>query len=145
VVVNRVTERQALLHHEKPVFPISKRAKVERPHKYAVRDSLNALFPAFWMEQTLGWTAQTVQPPPRRVLVAEELEPTPRPAFTVLPRRWAVEQPFAWVGQNRRLSKDYERLCESSEAMVEAAMSRLMLRRFVMPQPVQTVSYMSFD
>jgi hypothetical protein len=29
VVVNRVTERQALLHHEKPVFPISKRAKVE--------------------------------------------------------------------------------------------------------------------
>jgi hypothetical protein len=29
VVVNLVTERRALLHHEKPVLPISKRAKVE--------------------------------------------------------------------------------------------------------------------
>ncbi len=57
------------------------------------------------------------------------LNPSPRPAFTVLPRRWVVERTFAWLGQNRRLSKDYERLCETSEAMVYAAMSRLMLRQ----------------
>jgi putative transposase len=82
-----------------------------------------------WIEQTLGGTAQTVQPPPRHVLVAEEVEPTPRPAFTVLPRRWVVERTFAWLGQNRRLRKDYERLAESSAAMVYAAMSRLMVRR----------------
>jgi hypothetical protein len=30
------------------------------------------------------------------------------------------------------LSKDYERLCETSEAMVYVAMSRLMVRRLVM-------------
>ncbi|MDP9425451.1 MAG: IS5/IS1182 family transposase, partial [Actinomycetota bacterium] len=29
----------------------------------------------------------------------------------------------------RRMSKDYERLCQSSQAMIYAVMSRLMLRR----------------
>jgi hypothetical protein len=41
VVVNLVTERQALLHHEKPVFPISKRAKVEL-RRYLKRDDVFA-------------------------------------------------------------------------------------------------------
>jgi putative transposase len=85
-----------------------------------------------WIEQHLGWTTQVVKPPSRRVLVAAHVEPTPRPAFTVLPRRWVVERTFAWLGQHRRLSKDYERLCETSEAMVYVAMSRLMLRRLAM-------------
>jgi putative transposase len=63
------------------------------------------------------------------VIVAADVEPAPRPAFTVLPRRWIVERSFAWLGQSRRLSKDYERLCETSEAMVYAAMIRLLIRR----------------
>ena len=49
--------------------------------------------------------------------------------FSVLPRRWVVERTFAWLGSYRRLSKDYEQLPESSEAMIYAAMIRLMLRR----------------
>jgi putative transposase len=85
-----------------------------------------------WIEQHLGWITLVVKPPPRRVLVTADVEPTPRPAFTVLPRRWVVERTFAWLGQNRRLSKDYERLCETSEAMVYVAMSHLMLRRLAM-------------
>jgi putative transposase len=46
-----------------------------------------------------------------------------------LPKRGIVERTFAWLGQNRRLSKDYERLPENSEAFIYAAMSRLMARR----------------
>jgi len=49
--------------------------------------------------------------------------------FVVLPKRWVVERTFAWLGYNRRLSKDYEYLTESSEAMIYIAMTRLMLRR----------------
>ncbi len=51
------------------------------------------------------------------------------PGFCVLPRRWVVERTFAWLGYAWRLSKDYERLPETSEAMIYGAMSRLMLRR----------------
>jgi len=49
--------------------------------------------------------------------------------FVVLPRRWVVERTFAWLGRNRRLSKDYERRCESSEAWIYVSMVDLMLRR----------------
>ena len=49
--------------------------------------------------------------------------------FVVLPRRWVVERTFSWLGQSRRLNKDYERLTESSEAMIYLAMSRLMVGR----------------
>ena len=43
--------------------------------------------------------------------------------------RWVVERTFSWTDQNRRMSKDYERLTESSEAFIYVAMSRLMARR----------------
>jgi putative transposase len=49
--------------------------------------------------------------------------------FKVLPRRWVVERTFAWLGQYRRLSKDYEVLTTSSEGMIYLAMLQLMLRR----------------
>jgi putative transposase len=49
--------------------------------------------------------------------------------FQVLPRRWVVERTFAWLGRYRRLSKDYEFWPASSEAMIQLATSRTMMRR----------------
>ena len=42
----------------------------------------------------------------------------PPKGFVVLPRRWMVERTLAWIDQNRRMGKDYERLCVSGEALV---------------------------
>jgi putative transposase len=53
----------------------------------------------------------------------------PQRGFEVLPRRWVVERTFSWLGQNRRTSKDYERLCATGEAFIYVVMSRLMVRR----------------
>jgi putative transposase len=55
----------------------------------------------------------------------------PPKGFVVLPRRWIVERTIAWIEKQRRMSKDYERLCASGEALVYAAMIRLMTRRLV--------------
>jgi putative transposase len=51
--------------------------------------------------------------------------------FRVLPRRWVVERTFAWISHNRRMAKDYERLCATGEAFIYVAMTRLMVRRLV--------------
>ncbi len=51
------------------------------------------------------------------------------PGFKVIRRRWVVERTFAWLGRNRRFSKDYERLPDTSKMLVYTAMSRLMLKR----------------
>ncbi len=49
--------------------------------------------------------------------------------FSVMPKRWIVERTFSWLNRYRRLSKDYERKIESSEAWLYFSMSILMLKR----------------
>ena len=46
-----------------------------------------------------------------------------------LPKRWVVERSLAWLGRDRRHSKDYERTPESSAAWVRISSIRGMLRR----------------
>jgi len=49
--------------------------------------------------------------------------------FVLLHHRWVVERTFAWLGNYRRLSKDYELLLQSADCMIYGAMIHLMLRR----------------
>ena len=49
--------------------------------------------------------------------------------FAVVPWRWIVERTFAWLGRYRRLKSDYERLPETTEAIIHITIIRLMLRR----------------
>jgi putative transposase len=100
---------------------------------------------ADWVEKTLGWSVDVVErprkPAPQEVLMRWAAEWAkegvavnwqklmPPKGFVVLPRRWVVERTIAWIDQQRRMSKDYEELCASGEALVYAAMIRLMTRR----------------
>lgn len=87
-----------------------------------------ALIP--WAKETLGLTLTVVPRPRTRVRVPVDQEPPPAPTgFPVLPRRWVVERTFAWLGRDRRLSKDYERLAATEEAWIFLAMTQLMVRR----------------
>ena len=85
---------------------------------------------ATWIAETLDWAVEVVRKPPKRIWWPEDQEPPERPrGFQVLPRRWVVERTFAWIGRNRRLSKDYEVLPTTEEAWIYLAMSRLMTVR----------------
>jgi putative transposase len=98
-----------------------------------------------WVERELGIEVEVVnrspKPPPEKVLQIWAREwfkeghrmdlsklPT-RPGFERLPRRWVAERTFAWISHNRRMARDYERLCSSAEAFIHIAMTRLMVRR----------------
>lgn len=70
-----------------------------------------------WVFQLAGWVFEVVKR-------SDDMK-----GFVVLPRRWVVERTFAWLGRYRRLSKEYEQLPETSEAMIYAAMVHLMLKR----------------
>jgi putative transposase len=99
-----------------------------------------------WAEEVLGLSVEVVRKPPKPMpekvaqIWAQEWAKEgkkkvdwqrlmPPRGYVALPRRWVVERTFSWLGQNRRMSKDYERLCASAEAFVYMAMIRLMVRR----------------
>jgi putative transposase len=98
-----------------------------------------------WGEEVLGLSVEIVCRPPKPIpekvarTWAEEWAKEgrkvewqrlmPKRGFVALPRRWVVERTFSWLGQNRRMSKDYERLTATAEAFIYAAMTRLMVRR----------------
>jgi putative transposase len=54
---------------------------------------------------------------------------TMKKAFAPLAKRWIVERTLAWINKSRRMSKDYERLVQSSEEMIYLSMIRLMVKR----------------
>jgi putative transposase len=76
-----------------------------------------------WVTAICKWTLQIVK------------RSDNQKGFKVLPRRWVVERTFGWLGRYRRLSKDYEFLTQSSEAMIRLALINNMTRR-----PTETAS-----
>ena len=70
-----------------------------------------------WVTKTYTWVLNIVH------------RPKAVKGFMLLPRRWVVERTVSWLGQCRRLSKDYEEMPESSEAMIQIAMIRILTKR----------------
>lgn len=92
--------------------PLCRRLKVVFADSAYGRSGLPA-----WTRQTFGWLLQTV------------LRPVGVKGFVLLPKRWIVERTFSWLSASRRLSKDYERLPETAEALIYVRMTQLMSRR----------------
>ena len=98
---------------------------------------------ATWITQTLGWTVTSVPQRPksrghwvphgdlsdwRTVWFAYVRFPASHTGFRGgLPRRWVVERTIAWIGRNRRMSKDDEDPLATSEAGGSLSMVRVML------------------
>jgi putative transposase len=84
------------------------------------------------VKQAFGITVEVVQRADggrRRRWLPPGVEPPVVPAFAVVPRRWVVERTFGWLGRFRRLSKDYEFLPATSEAVIYLAMIHILVRR----------------
>jgi putative transposase len=83
-----------------------------------------------WITERLGLSLEIVQRRRRWVWVPNDVEPEPLPeGFEVIKRRWVAERTFAWITRNRRMSRDYEFLAQTTEALVYLSMIRLMLKR----------------
>ena len=83
-----------------------------------------------WITEGLGLSLEIVQRRSRWVWVRTDVEPEPIPAgLEVIRRRWVVERTFAWISRSRRMSRDYEFLAQTTEALIYVMMIRLMLRR----------------
>ena len=61
---------------------------------------------AGWREQRGGW---------KRKIVERDREAE---GFERVPKRWIVERIFSWLIRNRHLSKDYERMVQTSETLI---------------------------
>ena len=98
-----------------------------------------------WIETHMGWTVEVVERSPRRGWIMTQdqglVKVSLPKTFEHLPRRWVVERTIAWIGRSRRLSKDYEYLTSSSEAMVYLSTLRLMLTRLAKQNEPQFVKY----
>ncbi|MDQ1033547.1 transposase [Streptomyces umbrinus] len=70
-----------------------------------------------WAKAHLDLTLRTVS------------RPKDASGFVILPRRWVVERPLAWIRHARRHARDYERLIQRSESLITWAGITLMTRR----------------
>lgn len=88
-----------------------------------------------WVKETFAWILEVVRKPRKKWWLPTDKE-IPEEwivrGFQVLPRRWVVERTLAWLGKNRRLSKDYEYLTQSNEAFIYTAMVRVMVKRLAL-------------
>jgi putative transposase len=89
----------------------------------------NHALEAWLAENRPGWTLEVKHPPEGSK------------GFVVVSKRWVVERTFAWMGRNRRLSKDYERKIETSEATIKLANIALLLRRLAPAENVPSFHY----
>jgi putative transposase len=102
---------KSLLKHAKERFPRLSHLWLDGGYKGKCKE---------WIEKTLGWAVEIVEPPPKMApekvmrAWAEEWAKEgvaidwqkllPPKGFWVLPRRWVVERTFSWVSHNRRMS-----------------------------------------
>jgi putative transposase len=95
-----------------------------------VLEKLKSLFPTLKVVfADGGYTGKLVQWVERLMTFVLRIVRRTDKGFKILPKRWIVERTFGWFGKYRRLSKDYERLTENSEATIKLVMINLMLRR----------------
>jgi len=70
------------------------------------------------IQENYGWQVEIVQ------------KPQSSKGFVPVGGRWVVQRSFGWLNFKRRLSRDFKKTIESSEAMLQMAFIDIILRRF---------------
>lgn len=105
----------ANLHDKKAVLTLQQQVQKQKSLKAIFADSGFSGDPPFDREGKITW-----------LIVGRQGGP-----FKVLPKRWVVERTLAWLMNFRRLSKDYEKLVQSSKTMILLACIFITLKKLV--------------
>lgn len=89
-----------------------------RPRSADMREVINAI--RYLLRTGCAWRLLPHDLPPWQTVYGY---------FHILPKRWIVERTFGWFGKYRRLSKDYERRTDNSEAFIKLAMINILFQR----------------
>lgn len=84
---------------------------------------VDGAYPAAWLDEWVHGLKQM------HTIDLESTTHQEGKGFHVIPWRWAVERTFAWLLNDRRHSRDYERFTANSAAMIQMSMMRLLLNR----------------
>jgi putative transposase len=115
-----VVVHSATPHDSKTAFSVIERLKHRFPRlKTIIADGGYKGELVQKVQNSFGWNLQVV------------LRSDTTKKFEVLPKRWIVERTITWLEGFRRLSKDYEKIPETSETMITIAMIKIMLNKII--------------
>lgn len=75
------------------------------------------------------WLREWVRSLKRTYKIDMEVTDHDGKGFQVIAWRWVVERTFSWLVNDRRHSRDYERLTVNSEALIQISMIHLLIKR----------------
>jgi putative transposase len=105
----------ANLHDKKAVLTLKEQAEKQKGLKAIYADSGFSGISPFDRKGKIKW-----------LIVGRRGGP-----FKILPKRWVVERTLSWLINFRRLSKDYEKLVQSSKTMILLACIFITLKKLI--------------
>lgn len=109
-------------------------------HAANLHDTVSGIFPALYAREVYptirgfcadaGYRGTFVEEVKEKWKIKVDIPDNGKPkTWKIQPKRWVVERSFAWMTNDRRLSKDYEIKTDSAESIIKISHFYTLLKR----------------